>query len=167
MKNNPKSFSFWGVIMTCLFFLPAFPVLSQESILVANCNATGNGGSVSYSVGQVAFNTFQSAGGTVTQGIQQPFEILFMDGIADESTLALDCIVYPNPATSEIRLKVGRVSFDGLSCQLRNPDGLLLKEVNIDSRETIIPTVELPAGIYFVTVIGNHKNLTTWKVIKN
>jgi len=47
----------------------------QQAILATGGNATGSGGTVSYTVGQAAYITQTGSGGTVTQGVQQPFEI--------------------------------------------------------------------------------------------
>jgi len=52
-------------------------------------NATGQNGRVSYSIGQVDFITVSGSGGTVTQGIQQPYEI-FVVGVEDNQDIRLE-----------------------------------------------------------------------------
>jgi hypothetical protein len=153
-------------LIVSMLILLSFQVAAQESILTANDNATGNGGSASYSVGQITFKGAEASSGKVTEGVQQPYEILFMTGLEDKTALSLDCIVYPNPASSEVKLKIDRPSFEQLSYQLRNNTGLLIYSMNIESKETTIPIKELPAGVYLLTVMENNINLTTWKVIK-
>ena len=147
-----------------LFF--SVPVLSQESILSASNNVTGDGGTVTYSVGQVAFRTAEAASGTITEGVQQPYEILFMSGTEDGKVRSIDCSVYPNPVISEVTLKIDRPSFDQLNYQLINNNGLIIKTIKIENTETTIPMHELPAGVYLLSVLENNSNLGTWKIIK-
>lgn len=47
--------------------------LAQQSSVSSGGNATGSGGSVSYSVGQVFFTTNTAASGTMSEGVQQVF----------------------------------------------------------------------------------------------
>ena len=54
---------------TVLLLLSIGALQAQEAVLSAGGNATGNGGSVSYSIGQVAY-TASGTNGTVTQGVQ-------------------------------------------------------------------------------------------------
>ena len=49
---------------------------AQEAVSAAGGNASGSGGTASYTIGQVAYTTNSSASGTITQGVQQPYEIL-------------------------------------------------------------------------------------------
>jgi hypothetical protein len=89
-----------------------------------------------------------------------------MTGQEDDQTISLDCVVYPNPAISEVRLKIDRPSIENMNYKLRNNTGLIIGDGKIESRETIIPMKDLPAGVYLLTLIGDHTNISTWKVIK-
>jgi hypothetical protein len=140
--------------------------MSQESVLTTSSNATGSEGSVSYSVGQVAFRTNGSTDGTLTEGVQQPYEILFLTGIQDDPTVSLKVKVFPNPAESEVKLKVDRLEYKGLKYRLINEGGTLLMENEIVSGETVIPVVNLQSGIYFVALIELQHIISTWKIIK-
>ncbi len=48
---------------------------SQESANASGGDATGSGGTVAYSVGQVVYTSNTSSSGTVDQGVQHAFEI--------------------------------------------------------------------------------------------
>lgn len=50
-------------------------IQAQEAIPATGNSATGSGGTMSYTVGQVAYTTQIGISGIVTQGVQQPFEI--------------------------------------------------------------------------------------------
>ncbi len=69
-----------GITTLSLLISNAF---SQESVNISGGNAIGTGGSVSYSVGQVFFNTSESTTGSVTEGIQQPYEISVVTSIKE------------------------------------------------------------------------------------
>ncbi len=153
-------------ILASLILLYTLPVLAQETILVTSQTATGTGGESTYSVGQVAFSTVESAAGTVTQGVQQPYEILFMTGLEESPDILLSCEVFPNPATAEVRLKIEREELSSLRFQLRNNHGSLISEQAIAEKTTLIPLNELSAGTYLLTLFDGNTNLKTWKVIK-
>jgi len=166
MRNFPQTNPVFKWISACLLFLLCFQGVAQESIHTANDNATGEGGMVSYSVGQVVFRTIEAGSGIVTEGVQQPYEILFMTGIDDEKSVSLRCTAYPNPAISEVKLYIDPFSSAQLSYQLRDIHGKLISEMKIEGKETIIPLGELSSGNYLLTLLENNINHTTWKIIK-
>ena len=55
---------------------------AQESINTTGGNATGDGGSASYSIGQMVYTTTTGDDGSVAQGVQQAFEIYVL-GVED------------------------------------------------------------------------------------
>lgn len=70
MGNSSKTVF---IFFFCIF---VFPLLNaQETLSSAGGNATGSGGSISYTVGQVFYNSFSGETGSIAQGVQQPFEI--------------------------------------------------------------------------------------------
>jgi hypothetical protein len=139
---------------------------AQQTILSANSNATGSEGTVSYSVGQVAFLTKTGVSGTITEGIQQPFEIFYMTGIEEEKGITLDCILYPNPANGYVKLKIENHEVKNLSYQLYNMSGLVLQDQKIESQETTIHVDELLKSTYLLKVTENNKALKTFLIIK-
>ena len=60
-------------LVACLLFATHL-IYSQETIPTSGGEATGSGGSSSYSVGQMVYTT-NTSGGTVTQGVQQSIEL--------------------------------------------------------------------------------------------
>jgi len=139
---------------------------AQQTILSANSNATGSGGAVTYSVGQVAFITKTGVSGTITEGVQQPYEILYMTGIEEEKGIDLECILYPNPASGYVKLKIENHEIKNLNYQLYNIDGLLLQNLKIENKETTIPLDELGKATYFLKVTENNKTMKTFQIIK-
>jgi hypothetical protein len=165
MISFPRFQVFTGLLLISLLITAIPSGMAQESVMSANENATGAGGSVSYTVGQVAFRTVESGSGILTEGVQQPYEILFMTGLEDEKSVSLSCHIYPNPASDVLTLKIDLQS-EVLKYQLKTIKGEIIREMKVSSKETLIPVADLATGIYFLSILENNDNLTTWKVIK-
>jgi hypothetical protein len=153
-------------LLFVLFLIIAWSyVHAQESVLSSSSDATGTGGTASYSVGQVVYITKTGNGGIITEGIQQPYEILFFSGI-EEKGITLECTVYPNPATSVVNLKIRDTGNRKFSYQLTDLKGILLQTDRITGKETAIPVENLVPATYLLTILENDSPLTVYKIIK-
>jgi hypothetical protein len=90
----------------------------QATIPATGGNATGSGGSVSYTIGQILYNTFSGTNGTVAQGIQQPYEISVVTAIENTEGIALEYIVYPNPTRGLIKLIIKPFDYENWKFRL-------------------------------------------------
>ncbi|MBN2612831.1 MAG: T9SS type A sorting domain-containing protein [Bacteroidales bacterium] len=142
-------------------------VYAQEAVLSSGGNASGSGGSVSYSVGQVLYTTISAGSGTITQGVQQPFEISVVTGMEEAKGYELLISAFPNPVTDNLQLKVERNYSDDLTCQLYDITGKLIEIMKIESKETVISMSNLLPGIYLLKIIRGDKELKIFKIIKN
>lgn len=140
---------------------------AQEAIITTGGNQAGTGGTVSYTVGQFAYTAFTSSMGTITQGVQQPYEILIVTGIKEALPISLEFSAYPNPTSDYLRLKVENYKIENLSCQLFDVMGHLLQNVEIVGKETDIQTGSLLPSTYILKVIDKQKEVRTFKIIKN
>lgn len=140
---------------------------AQESINATGGNASGSGGTVSYSVGQVSYTTNSGTNGIVSQGVQQPFEILVISSVEEAKGINLTVSVYPNPTTDYLTLSVADYDISKLSYQLFDMNGRILETKKIESNETKIEMISYLPAIYFVKVIAENKEIKTFKVIKN
>lgn len=143
------------------------PLQGQETVTTSGGNATGNGGSVSYTIGQIAFSTLSGADGSVVQGVQQPYEISVLTAAENTEEITLNCIVYPNPTRNTIKLSIESLDFDDMICRLFDINGTLIQEMKVRSDVTEISMNNLAPSIYFLRVIRNKKELKTFKIIKN
>ncbi len=162
MKENQQSF----LLLFIASFLFASSSYSQENIVVAGGSGTGTGGSVSYSVGQIAYTSLPGSGGSVSEGIQQPYEIATLGN--DEFTeISLLMTAYPNPTVDILNLVVTDQKWDDLSCNLFDSNGRLVsKKIKVSSSETAVSMQELNQGIYFLVVSNSNKTIKTFKIIK-
>jgi len=55
--------------------------VAQETTSAAGGNINSDGGSISYTVGQVTNLYLTESNGSVAQGVQQPYEIFLVTGI--------------------------------------------------------------------------------------
>lgn len=140
---------------------------AQEVIPTTGGNASGNGGTSSYTVGQVVYTTNTGTNGSVVQGVQQPYEISVVSGIEQAKDINLICTAYPNPATDFLTLNVENYDNENLSYQLFDMSGKLLENRKIIGDETTIAMTNRVAAIYFLKVIDNQREIKTFKIIKN
>lgn len=155
--------------LVLLFVLGINGLKAQQSINATGDNASGSGGSVSYSVGQVVYTTTKDANGMVARGVQQPFEILIITGIEEAKGINLICSVYPNPTTDYLTLKIdasSSIRIQNLSYRLFDMNGRLSGTGKLERRETQIAMVNLVPETYLLEVFDQNKILKSFKIIK-
>lgn len=140
---------------------------AQESVNATGGNASGGGGSVSYSVGQVVYTTNTGTNGSVAQGVQQPYEISVVTAIEEAKGINLLISAYPNPTTDYLTLEVKDFELTNLSFQLYDINGKLLQSEKITGNQTSIVMSNLVPANYFVKVIQGNKEVKSFKIIKN
>jgi len=140
---------------------------AQESVNATGGNASGSGGTVAYSVGQVVYTTNTGANGSVAQGVQQPFEISVVLAIEEAQGINLSVSAYPNPTTDYLTLEVNEFELSNLNFQLYDISGKLLQNEKITGNQTSIVMSNLVPATYFVKIIQSNKELKTFKIIKN
>lgn len=151
-----------------LFFLvlPSLSLHAQQAIGNAGGNATGTGGTVAYSVGQVLYTTNNSSSNeSVAQGVQQRYQIKTLLG--DENfDIILQMAVYPNPTQNNLTLEVQHDNRNNMQYQLLDLTGRLLLSNNIDAKATPIEMTRYAGATYLLKVMQNNKVLKTFKIIK-
>jgi len=142
-------------------------VQAQEAISASGGDASGSGGSVSYSIGQLFYTTNTGTNGSVAQGVQQPYEISVI-GIEEGKDITLQCSAYPNPTKDYVKLEVKNYKTENLTYQIYDNNGRYLESKKIDGEETFINMKTFMPAIYFLKVINNNnKEIKTFKIIKN
>jgi hypothetical protein len=146
-------------------------ILAQNAIPASGGNATGSGGTASYSVGQVVYTTNTGTNGSVSQGVQQPFEISIVTGIENSIKINLSCRVYPNPATTHLILETENTGNNNLSYLLYDISGKLLENKIVEGKETIINMESRPAANYLLKVFQTNQpssltEIKTFKIVK-
>jgi len=122
---------------------------------------------VSFSFGQVVYTTNTGSNGSVTQGVQQPFEISVVTAIEQTKGINLSVSAYPNPTTDYLTLRIEEFEVSNLLYQLYDMNGKLLQNEKITGNQTSIIMSNLVPATYFVKIIQENKELKTFKIIKN
>jgi hypothetical protein len=141
-------------------------IQAQSTIPTTGGNATGTGGSVSYTVGQVIYSTLSGTNGTVAQGVQQPFEISVVTAIRNTEEISLDCLVYPNPTNGLTKLVFKSPDYENLRFRLYDINGVLLQDKKVESMETEISMENLSSSVYFLKVIKDNMEVKVFKIVK-
>lgn len=152
----------------CAIFLLGLGLIglqAQENINAVGGNASGSGGSVSYSIGQLLYGTNTGTSGFVVQGVQQTYEISTLTGIAKGISFVVSA--YPNPTNNDIKLDIENDKSGNLSFQLYDMNGQLLLNKKIKGNETTIGMSNLAPAPYFIKVNKGSEEIITFKIIKN
>jgi hypothetical protein len=139
---------------------------AQESVNAGGGNATSSTGTVAYSIGQVLYTVDNATTGTVSKGVQQPFEI-YVTGVGD-SEFKMSLSVYPNPTTTSLTLQIEDFKEEKLRYQLFDTKGTLLSSAEINQGSTEINTTELAPATYMLYVVSReNKTIQSYKIVKH
>ena len=152
-------------ILGTLFFLAPFFIISQEIISSIGGVSSGSGGTSSYTIGQVFFNTIESDNGSLVQGVQQPFEFQTLSTPA-LLTVQLTAVTYPNPTTDFVLLKILDTALENLQYTLFDLNGKTIVSKKINSFSTKITMKNFATGMYLLKLTKNNQPLKTFKIIK-
>ncbi|HAM99178.1 MAG TPA: hypothetical protein DCQ26_11275 [Marinilabiliales bacterium] len=141
-------------------------IQAQESVPAAGSNASGSGGSVSYSIGQMVYTTNPGTNGSVAQGVQQPFEISVLTGIGQAKEINLMLSAYPNPTAESVKLEIEDGNPEGFGYQLYDINGKLLESKKVVSNKTDIAMSSLLPATYFIKVTKGNEEIKVFKIIK-
>lgn len=153
------------LIAFCLFgYGPA--ILAQSTVASAGGDASGDGGSVSYTVGQIVYTTSSGPDGSVLQGVQQPYEIWIITGFDYTQNILLECVIFPNPTTHHVVLKLKNYDMENVSFHLFNINGKLLEHKKVVDHETTIQMDHLKPATYFLRIFKENEVVKTFKINK-
>lgn len=139
---------------------------AQQNTVASGGDASGAGGNISYSLGQIDFSSSSGSGGNLSEGVQQPYVISITTGI-DHPEVQLELLVYPNPTLGNIQLFIDQPDLAEMQVELTDLQGKIIQRTIILTNTTNIEMESLNAGVYFVKVLQNNREIKTFKVIKN
>ena len=157
MKHKIYSF----VIAFSIFF----GVNAQESFSAVGSNYSNVSGSISATVGQLSVTDYSGTEGSVSTGVQQPYEITVVNGISEFKDFT--CSIYPNPTNDFIQLTVGNTIVENTLYILYDMKGEFLESNNVTKPSILINMGHYPAGTYFLLITNNHREVKAFNIIKN
>jgi hypothetical protein len=156
------------IILSLLYFFYALPVIAQQAATTTGSEISGKGGTMSYTVGQVACTPISDLNGYVSQGVQQPFELFDIESSTTTDGITFQCEVFPNPTTNHVILSIKGQKLTNFRYMLYDTAKKLIKKQSIEDNETIIPMDNLPTGVYLLAVINPQRNeYKIFKIIKD
>jgi kynureninase len=155
-----------SLIITIVLLFQVTDFFSQQSVVAAGGDIVSPTGSISFSIGQIAYKT-NGVSEIVSEGVQQPYEIYILTSIHHVSGIELNLNVFPNPTTEVLTLKIDQFILNGLNYQLFDAAGKLLEKKQITNELTTINTSSLVPAAYFLHVCDQEKQLKNFKIIKN
>ena len=139
---------------------------AQESANSSGGDATGSGGTVAYSIGQVVYTTNTGTNGSAAQGVQHAYEILTVGVKETDPNIRLTG--FPNPTTENLIMQILDYNNEMLSYQLFDIQGKLLSNGQVTAQQTQINMNGLPSATYFIHVVNReNKKFQSFKIIKN
>ncbi len=142
---------------------PVFNLQAQETALAAGGSASGSGGTAEYSLG-VPLYTNQTQGSLViTQGPQQPAEILTNGYIKAQS---LKVNLFPNPAVDWIEIRISGISTP-VTLKISDLNGREVIASNLLQSQTQVSLQNLSAGMYMACLLKENETIFSTKIVKN
>ena len=139
---------------------------AQQATTASGGDASGFGGTVAYSIGQVVYTTNTGITGSVAQGVQHAFEI-FTVGIK-ETELNISLTAFPNPTSENLTLQISDYNNEKLSYQIFDMQGKQISKGQVTAQQTQINMNGLPSANYFIHVVNQEtKKIQSFKIIKN
>jgi hypothetical protein len=136
----------------------------QQATTTSGGNASGPGGTLSYTAGEVAASFISGSNGQIAAGVQQPYLIQSV-GIRPLPNL-FSTEVYPNPTTSDLTLTVADFQSSRLSCKVIDALGQTVFARELEGPRTLLQTGHLPASVYFVQVLEGDRIVRSFRIVK-
>lgn len=152
--------------LLCIGLFSTLVGFSQQNTVASGGEASGSGGTVSYTIGQIDYEVLSGSSGTMTQGVQQPFE-LFSVGLT-ELDYSISASLFPNPAVSSVILSVdGWDTYANAVYQLTDENGKIIRSGAVKEQETAINVQDLAVACYYLNVVVSDKLVKSFKLVKN
>lgn len=136
---------------------------AQESVNAAGGDATGAGGSASYSIGQPFAAYYSSSSGSVSEGVQHAYEV-FLTDVKEELSWNAEVNLFPNPTTNLISIELTQPT--AYRYQLYSLDGKLLQDKEVTDRRTEVNMQDYPAATYLLKIMNSEGKFQTYKIVK-
>ncbi len=141
-------------------------VVAQSGITTSGGDASSESGFVSYSLGQVVYQSIETNSGLLSQGVQQSFGdfVLQIAPSHDSSVLAS---LFPNPGSSNLNIIWDGPAPEGAEAHFYNAQGKLIMQQKLASSQSNFSVENLAQGIYFIKITIDETVHQSLKFIKN
>ena len=159
-------------VILLLLGLALTTLYAQQTLNATGSTATGTGGSATYSVGQVAYETNTSAEGSVAQGVQHAYEIFEINEgpVQFRDTykgISISVSAKLSPNADLLLLQIPNLGASKVTFQLFTLQGKLVQSQDITQMQTDIDMSQLHPAAYFAKIMQGSVALKTFKINKN
>jgi len=151
------------LILVCIILTGG--IHAQEVVAPAGNFFQGNGKSISWTLGELAIETFYGDDIIITQGFQQPQ--LTIPSSIDHLDNEFDILAYPNPASEFIQITFQNGIPENAAYVLYGFKGEQIRSGKIVHASEKISLENVEPGIYFIQIKHQSILLKTVKVIKH
>lgn len=151
------------LLLSLLFWVFNFSLKAQERTLSSGGEASGSSGNVSYSIGLVDYSHMDGSQNSVTEGLQQPYE-LFSLGIENDPSTEFQ--VYPNPFQDLLIIKQTTLEGVDILGQIFDATGQLVWEGTLNHTNTTIDLKTLAPASYHLQLTPSGLTTRTYQLIK-
>lgn len=137
---------------------------AQSGMVAAGGVADGDAGSATFSIGQIDYGFQQSSTFSVSEGLQQSFEII---PLASAQPQHVRMTLYPNPTTSGVRLYLPSGTAGGYSYEVFNGGGQRVGQGKFAVSDGVIPLQAFTPGVYLLRIVLSDGREQTFKIIKH
>jgi len=148
------------IVMHC-----ALDFYAQQGVMTTGQQLSGIGGQASVSLGQTDFIFASAMDYSMSQGVQQPYEISVVTSVTSNS-ISLGAIVFPNPTNDAFTIKIPEANNGTLTFQIFAADGRLIEAAMLVQWQTIVSSVEWAQGSYYVRISDENGRQNIMKIIK-
>ena len=142
----------------------ALSLHAQKNIISAGANATGAGGNVSFSIGQIDYLFNSSASFSVSQGVQQAYNLTVTavrnNFVEDDSNIN----IYPNPTRDGIFISFEK--YNEASYVIYDLMGNQVSNNIIENTSTYISLNHLPAATYIILITQTKMPQKSYQIVK-
>lgn len=144
------------ILLLLSVFLSCSMTYAQQTVPASGGDAVGNGGTISYTIGQVVYTAITGSNGSLAQGIQQPYEISTLVGL-EVTDIELELTTYPNPTNNLIHINIGNYDNETLSYQLYDIHGKYLIGRQIRENLTNVFLEEFSGSTFLLNVLEENR----------
>ncbi len=153
-----------AIIFSSLFLIESFTLHAQTSTLSSGGDFKSDAGSVSYSIGQVDYNSMSNTDGSLSLGVQQTYQVKTTGLLIANIDFSL--VVFPNPVTNLITLEVSKFDNQVLTYVLFDVDGKQIQTSKVIQKQTTIDMSVLPSATYLMEIYQENNKVQTFKILK-
>ncbi|MDQ3018064.1 MAG: T9SS type A sorting domain-containing protein [Bacteroidota bacterium] len=145
------------------FFLPVL-MNAQLGLVVNGGDTAGSSGSISYSIGRLDYSSVFTEEGSVSEGLQHPYEISEITSVSPP-LLRITASLHPNPVDDYLHLYIAD-AWQGLEYSLIDISGRLILQERLLGPFTIIDMLNKTSGSYFLILQNKNSQIKTFKIVK-